>query len=54
MFVVDVNECNSNPCKNGGTCTDRVNEYTCKCRPGYSGSNCKTSKSETNPGVMRK
>ena len=53
MFVVDVNECNSNPCRNGGTCTDRVNEYTCKCPSGYNGDNCETSKSEINHGGTR-
>ena len=48
MFVVDVIECNSNPCMNGGTCTDRVNRYTCKCRAGYTGGNCESRKSDSN------
>ena len=42
MYVVDIIECNSNPCTNGGTCTDRVNRYICKCRAGYTGTNCET------------
>ena len=36
----DNNECNSNPCINGGTCMNGVNSYTCNCRPGYSGTRC--------------
>jgi len=33
--------CASNPCVNGGTCTDGPdNSYTCACPSGYSGSNC--------------
>lgn len=36
----DVDECSSNPCKNGGTCTDRVNGYTCRCRDNYFGASC--------------
>ena len=53
LYIVDIKECNSNPCRNGGTCTDRVNGYTCKCRAGYTNDNCETGKSESNPGVMR-
>ncbi|XP_060567440.1 uncharacterized protein LOC132726185, partial [Ruditapes philippinarum] len=37
---IDINECASNPCKNGATCVDRVNSYQCQCSPGYIGTNC--------------
>ena len=40
----DINECASNPCLNGATCVDQVNRYTCNCVPGYTGTNCATSK----------
>ena len=41
MFLfVDIDECSSDPCMNGGTCTDEVNSYTCACAPGYSGEGC--------------
>ncbi|XP_063436580.1 fibropellin-1-like [Mytilus trossulus] len=36
----DVNECASSPCKNGGTCVDKVNAFTCSCPGGFSGDMC--------------
>ena len=42
IFLVDINECSSNPCMNGATCTDAVNSYTCACVAGYTGLNCET------------
>ena len=41
---IDINECSSNPCLNGGSCTDQVNGYACSCQPGYAGAQCQTSK----------
>ena len=40
---IDINECSSNPCLNGGSCTDQVNGYVYSCQPGYAGANCETS-----------
>ena len=42
--IPDIDECAPNPCQNGGTCTDKVNAYTCNCLAGYQGTNCETSK----------
>ena len=39
--VVDIDECESDPCENEGTCEDEVNAYTCACAPGYNGTHCK-------------
>lgn len=36
-------ECNSSPCKNGGTCVDNgLNSFTCTCAPGYYEDTCLT------------
>lgn len=35
-----MDDCASSPCANGGTCRDGVNEYSCTCPPGYTGTNC--------------
>lgn len=39
---VDIDECSSYPCQNGGTCTDGVNSFTCHCPPGFTGTLCET------------
>ncbi len=33
-------ECSSNPCGLNGQCVEGLNNYTCLCSPGYSGSQC--------------
>ena len=35
-----VDECISNPCQNGGTCTDALNGYTCSCPLSFGGTHC--------------
>ena len=37
---VDIDECASVSCQNGGTCIDGINEFTCDCVPGHTGSIC--------------
>ena len=44
MCCIDIDECSSNPCLNGGSCTDQVNGYACICSPKYTGTQCQTSK----------
>ncbi|MGH0163562.1 UNVERIFIED_CONTAM: hypothetical protein FKN15_045296 [Acipenser sinensis] len=36
----DIDECQSNPCQNGGTCIDGINSFTCMCLPSYAGTVC--------------
>ena len=49
FFLLDVDECASSPCQNGGTCVDVVNAYTCNCVPGYTGDNCDTGNLRIDP-----
>ena len=42
-MISDIDECQSNPCQNGGTCKDQVNGYSCSCNAGYTGEKCQTS-----------
>ncbi|KAL9981997.1 hypothetical protein ACROYT_G010773 [Oculina patagonica] len=37
---VEIDECSSNPCLNGGSCTDQVNGYVCTCQAGFIGADC--------------
>ena len=43
--VADVNECSSNPCKNGASCHNNQNSYSCTCAAGWTGTTCTTGKS---------
>ena len=36
----DIDDCDPNPCQNGGTCSDEVNAYNCICVEGYTGTDC--------------
>ena len=36
----EINECVSNPCRNGATCVNLVNAYKCNCANGFTGTNC--------------
>jgi hypothetical protein len=42
----EINECASNPCRNGATCVDAVNQFSCVCVPGFSGTLCQTDINE--------
>uniref|UniRef100_A0A8C3FD99 Fibulin 7 n=1 Tax=Chrysemys picta bellii TaxID=8478 RepID=A0A8C3FD99_CHRPI len=37
-----ISHCASNPCANGGTCVEDVQQFTCVCPSSWSGSNCQT------------
>ena len=41
LFIFsDVNECQNNPCQNGGKCTNVNGGYSCSCVSGFEGKNC--------------
>uniref|UniRef100_A0ACB8EYY2 Uncharacterized protein n=1 Tax=Sphaerodactylus townsendi TaxID=933632 RepID=A0ACB8EYY2_9SAUR len=37
---VEIDECISDPCWNGGTCNDHIGLFTCSCMPGFEGVQC--------------
>ena len=40
MFDSETNECESNPCENGGVCTDHLSRYTCQWSRHFTGDVC--------------
>ena len=41
-FHIFAEECEDNPCKNGGSCTEGngTNGFNCTCAPGFTGDTC--------------
>lgn len=39
---VEINQCESAPCGNGGSCMNRENAFLCNCLEGFTGSVCET------------
>ena len=44
-LFADIDECRSNACTNGATCSDAVYSYNCGCVAGYTGTHCETGSS---------
>ena len=44
VYSLDINNCETKPCKNGGICEDGNNIRTCTCRSGYIGNDCENGK----------
>jgi len=38
--AININDCKSNSCKNGGTCIDDINAFSCECTLPYKGDTC--------------
>ena len=43
-FVVDIDECASNPCVNAGVCSNDLNAFSCTCTGGWTGIQCEDGK----------
>lgn len=50
---VDVDECTTAVCFNGGACADGLGRYSCQCATGFSGSNCQFDIDECVPRPCR-
>ncbi|PVD35988.1 hypothetical protein C0Q70_02958 [Pomacea canaliculata] len=44
--LLTTNECQSNPCQNGGTCVDSYNGFICQCPPNWKGVTCSADVNE--------
>ena len=42
--TIEINECDSDPCQNSGTCIDQLNGFVCRCEDGYDGDFCENSR----------
>ena len=40
ILIPDLDECESDPCRNNGTCLDKLGKYVCTCDNGFTGKNC--------------
>ncbi|KAL4609344.1 protein crumbs 2-like [Arapaima gigas] len=47
----EMDECESNPCQNGGSCLDRLNRFQCVCPPGFVGLQCESGMQEQKESV---
>ena len=43
ICITDIDDCIDTPCKNGATCKDGINSYSCICPLGLTGKACELS-----------
>ena len=44
-----IDQCQSQPCENNGTCKSLIDKYVCMCPNGFMGSNCQIERNECEP-----
>ena len=44
IFYSEIDECESMPCANGGTCANLIDGFECMCIAGFNGTQCENSK----------
>ena len=43
---INIDDCNPNRCRNGGTCIDGINTFTCDCLDGWEGEFCEINSND--------
>lgn len=46
LTTLNDDNCQSNPCQNGGSCTDMYNDFICKCPSNWDGKTCSNDVNE--------
>ena len=41
VVCIVIDDCESSPCLNGGSCSNQLNSFHCSCLGGYYGTTCK-------------
>lgn len=42
--LTDFDDCDGNPCQNGGSCLDGIGTFSCTCAEDYTDETCSTSR----------
>ena len=45
----NVDDCDPNPCMNGGSCEDGIESFTCTCAAGFMGDTCEINVNDCDP-----
>ena len=51
-IFADIDDCENDPCENGGTCVDAFSGFVCDCAEGYEGATCQYSMSNCKSLLM--
>ena len=47
--ITAIDDCDPNPCENGGTCVDGITTFTCDCEEDFTGLRCEQSEHQLFP-----
>ena len=47
IYIADLDECESDPCRNNGICHDKFGKYVCTCNNGFTGKLCEIGMSNS-------
>ena len=53
IFFLEIDECTEEPCRNGATCQDGFQSYTCYCAEGFAGEQCQIGKTPYIKDLMK-